>query len=441
VDLEARVNGDESSALHLSVKSGKASINVSDYLLSQKADIEARDVAGFTPLHIAAAEKAFATLACVLNQAEQQGLIVHEADGVTPAASQPYINAQTHHGYTALHLAARGSSADGCTRSIACRSLIVVKADLWLESAAGEQPIHVAARWGDPSVCQELVAAGAAVDATAAGATTPLHLACDAARAYLESDDSPHADYEVTSAESPAKVGKEDEHATELAVVFSHHDCALQLLHLGANPHAAGKDGWTPLLISARRGNTDLCDMLIKMKGGRNTIEQCTRDGWGVVHLGSLGGSSSVVHLALRLGLNPKRTALVCVPDSSEAPQRQLQDLDLQRGEAGKENEEKKGVAKQALTPLALMELPDVRRLFQGTGLSATSRNKGTGTETEIEVLDHGLQSSENLEAVIKVLKSANKGDAVLLNPQCARSQQDAKEEKIAALFQQAGYF
>ena len=212
VDMEARVQGDRSSALHLSVKSGKANINISDFLLSQKANIEACDIAGFTPLHIAAAEKAYATLACVLDQAERQGLILREEDGTTPSANQPYVNKRTHHGYTALHLAARGSSADGCTRSIACRSLIVVKADLNVESTARELPIHVAARWGDPSVCQELVAASAQVDATAAGYTTPLHLACDAARAYLESDDaSPHAEYEVTSAESPAKATAKDE--------------------------------------------------------------------------------------------------------------------------------------------------------------------------------------------------------------------------------------
>ena len=40
-----------------------------------------------------------------------------------------------------------------------------------------------------------------------------------------------------------------------------------------------------------------------------------------------------------------------------------------------------------------------------------------------------------------KVLKSALKGDKVLLNPHCKRSQQDKKEEDLAKLFREAGYF
>ena len=263
---------------------------------------------------------------------------------------------------------------------------------------------------------------------------------------------SPHAEYEVTSAESPAKATAKNETTKDLAVVFSHHDCALQLLHLGASAHEQGTDGWTPLLLSARRGNTDLCDMLIKMEGGRNTIQQCTRDGWGVVHLGALGGSSSVVHLALRLGVNPKATAMVCKPLSSTGtdqaatggeakPKSPMVDISMMAAQLATDGETKAAVTKEAMTALQLMELPAVQRLFQGEGLSGTSRNRGVGNETEIEVLNHGLHSRENLEAVVKVLKSATKGDAVLLNPQCARSQQDAKEEQLAVLFKQAGYF
>jgi len=51
-----------------------------------------------------------------------------------------------------------------------------------------------------------------------------------------------------------------------------------------------------------------------------------------------------------------------------------------------------------------------------------------------------GGKGSDDLDAVIKVLNSAQKGDTVLLNPQCAQSQQDANEEKLAKLLHHGGF-
>jgi len=130
-------------------------------------------------------------------------------------------------------------------------------------------------------------------------------------------------------------------------VIFSHHDCALQLLHLRASPHVASKDGWTPLLLSARRGNADLCDILLKMDG---EINQTTRDGWGLVHLGALGGSASMVHLALRLEAKHPTSASVCKPD--------------ERFKSLKVVEGFEEVEKEAMTALALMRLDRVREVF-----------------------------------------------------------------------------
>ena len=75
-------------------------------------------------------------------------------------------------------------------------------------------------------------------------------------------------------------------------------------------------------------------------------------------------------------------------------------------------------------------------------GLPRDSTNSGAGLDLPVKGLHGGCCGSlEDLEAVQKVLKSALKGDKVLLNPHCKRSQQDKKEEDLAKLFREAGYF
>jgi len=113
-------------------------------------------------------------VSCILSAARESGLL----DAI--------VNARTKHGYTPLALAARGASADGFTRSVVCHTLIAEGADLNIPSAVGQTPIHIAARWGDPSVVSELVNSNAKVDELAAGNTTPLMLACDQSRPYVE---------------------------------------------------------------------------------------------------------------------------------------------------------------------------------------------------------------------------------------------------------------
>jgi len=264
-----------------------------------------------------------------------------------------------------------------CTRAIVCQTLLGQKADVNIPGPAGECPLHVAARWGDPAVCRELVVAKADVNAQAAGNSTPLHLACDASR---------KVEVEVET--------EDGETVTEW--VPSHHDCCLQLLQLGAIPHASTEeDQWTPLLFAARRGDTDLCDVMMKMKSTNkgSAISQTTRDGWGMLHLAVLAGNSQLVHLAIRLGVDEKATAMVC---------------EIREGLRASKIVTKKS----PMTAEALAVSPRVRKIFC-RGLTAFGSDV-----TEAAAL-------KNLDAVIKTLQEG-------VNPQDARAKQDAQIERMA---------
>ena len=62
IDLNRPTKGDFSTPLHLSVRAGRTAVGITDFLLQRKADPCGIDIAGFTVLHVAAAERSIATV-------------------------------------------------------------------------------------------------------------------------------------------------------------------------------------------------------------------------------------------------------------------------------------------------------------------------------------------------------------------------------------------
>lgn len=187
--------------------------------------------------------------------------------------------------------------ADGVTRSMCCQLLVDSKADPHAVGDLGDTPLHIAARWGDPNVCKQLVESGASVNAATHNKTTPLHLAVEVMEAMHDDD-----------------IRKSED------TNFSGYECCLQLLQLKAKPDAATAQGWSPLLLAARRGNSELCDLLLKL-ASMNTIaiSQATCHGWGALHMAAISGSATTCETLSRLGADPRKVAQVYEVESDSA--------------------------------------------------------------------------------------------------------------------------
>ena len=139
--------------------------------LDSGADLEARDLLGWTPLHMASRAR---------NPEAAEALLVAGAD----------VMARGELGGTPLHHAAStGSSA-------VAETLLRAGADVMARDTDGQTPLHVAATWGIPfwaededelaqlregkrAVAEALLRAGAPTDVWNRWGTTPLHLAAE----------------------------------------------------------------------------------------------------------------------------------------------------------------------------------------------------------------------------------------------------------------------
>jgi hypothetical protein len=135
-------NNDGETPLHTAAESGRK--EVAELLLANKADVNAKAKDGGTPLHLAAYDGQDAVAAVLL------------ANGAS-------VNAVNNSGFTPLHLAAYKNHKE------LVRLLIGNKADLNARTTGGSlnhwTPLHIALSQGFADVAEELLKAGADVNA------------------------------------------------------------------------------------------------------------------------------------------------------------------------------------------------------------------------------------------------------------------------------------
>ncbi|KAF5577580.1 ankyrin repeat [Fusarium pseudocircinatum] len=226
--------------LHCAVRCGHAGLV--DLLIQHGAEIRAPDVNGRTPMHLAAAENYSELLQKFLN---------HGSD----------LNTRDRAGRTPVHLAVMREA----TGSI--EELIRLKADLVARESCGRTPLHIAALYNfgdciDKLLGNEEVASNGGANVKDDKGQTPLHLAalfnsCEAIKTLLP----PDLDGTVNVRD------KEGQTPLHLAVMSEAFDAVDILMSKQAKQSwlPIDNNGNTPFHLAAREGRQDMIEFMGKL--------------------------------------------------------------------------------------------------------------------------------------------------------------------------------
>uniref|UniRef100_A0A8C2J501 Serine/threonine-protein phosphatase 6 regulatory ankyrin repeat subunit B-like n=1 Tax=Cyprinus carpio TaxID=7962 RepID=A0A8C2J501_CYPCA len=297
---------DGQTALHIAVENCKP--QVVQLLLGFGANVQLRGgKARETPLHIAARVK----------EGEQVAEILLK--------SGADVNAEQENGESAVHVAARHGALE------MIRALIQEGGDVTWKSKVGENPLHVAVRHCHAHVVEEILntltnersrqEAELCVREGNQKGETPLHLAAELRSDAVHQPDEDtciikilmehHADVTAVtrqSGETPlhysARVGNTAVLQEMLSNVPSNQ------LQSAINKQA--KNGWSPLLLAAEQGHTEVVKILLQNNARVDVFDE---EGKAAIHLAAEQGHQDIVDILLahkafvntktKLGLTP----------------------------------------------------------------------------------------------------------------------------------------
>lgn len=292
---------------------GSRQLEAARILLDHKADANAKDEYGSTPLITACSVGAAGD---VVPYGMVRLLLAHAAD----------VNAKNSQGTTAL------DSAAASDRKQIVTLLLTQKADVNAMDDNGWTPLHYAAVNGAVDVIETLTAHGADIDAKDKSGRTPLDLAADPEAGAFPRDPSPaagrmnvlklllshKAQYSAFDAAAtgdldalkafvngnPDLVFTKSWHGNTLlhyAALLENKDMAEFLIANKAKIDAINEWGRTPLHDAAEFGRTDVVELLLANKADANARD---KGGQTPLHLASMMGRNhaDVVRLLLEHG-------------------------------------------------------------------------------------------------------------------------------------------
>ncbi|XP_071516483.1 transient receptor potential channel pyrexia-like [Panulirus ornatus] len=239
-------------------------------MLEAGANVDARDNAGFSALHLAAESGSEEVLGVLMEGGARIG-DPWDWDGneeVTP-----------------LMLAARSGCVGGVQALIA--SGMNVNAGI---NTSGDTALHHAVRAAAPDCVQVLINSGAILNPTLLYSETSLHIAvCEGLSDIVDI---------LLAAGADVKASRGNSKMTALHIAAQEGMCSVahQLLKAGANPNRENLRGQTPLHLAAKSQSSDTVQLLLSF-GADPTA--CDRDHKTPLHSGIFKGSRS--HECLRL--------------------------------------------------------------------------------------------------------------------------------------------
>ncbi len=274
-------------------------VAISTLLQANPIAIDARMLSGATPLHMAAFEGR--EDAIILLAASKARMNLHDRNGFTPLAAASFqnkplavkalldngadINAVDSYGQTALFMSVLNKKPD------IFNLLMEKKADFKIvETATGFTPLHIAVQNGSLNFVQQLIDAGANVNAQDIMGITPLDQAAEGDNAGLVeyllakgADVKLKTKNGMTALHGATRGGNQNillvllkapgididanapnvGTALHLAVIFGNLEQVQSLVAKGANINATGAGLMTPLHLAAATGNSSIATFLV----------------------------------------------------------------------------------------------------------------------------------------------------------------------------------
>ena len=295
-------------------------------LLEYKANADARNSDGATPLHFVSRGRGNGgpniglTVAglTVAGRTVARLLLDHGAD----------VNARTNDDTTPLHEAARGGRVEdiylllefgadvnaqkkdnttplhevvGAGRVEAIRMLLDFGADVSMRKNDGTTQLHEAAEYGNVEAIRVLLEHGAYVNALKNDGTTPLH----------QAERGGSIETIGTLLKHGADVNaRKDDDTTPLheAAGGGSVEAICMLVEFGANVSARKNDDTTPLHEAARAGSVEAIRMLLELGADVNARKD---DDTTPLHEAAVGGSVEAIRMLVKLGAVDDRVAEV----------------------------------------------------------------------------------------------------------------------------------
>lgn len=307
IDKGAAVNvttANYSTPLHLAAVAGD--VEILRLLIDNNARLDALDINQMTPLHRAAAHNQSEVVRFLLKRGAN--INIHDKDNFSPlllAACNGHaetietllscganVNDVDKNDKTALYWAAEEDHLEALKVLLKRRA---VKKLINIPDRYENTPLHIAAQNGFVPCVQELLDAGADLDAKNEEEQTPLHLAAKNGKTKVVKE-LVKKDYMV--------INDEDEDSNtplHLAALNGYSKTALALIEARANVEARNCTLWTPLDCAAAKGFAKTVKVLLEADA---PIDALDRTRTTPLHLACSRGHVSVVSTLIEWGAN-----------------------------------------------------------------------------------------------------------------------------------------